>query len=83
MEALIRAIEAENEAKYGPDWRTAMPNEWCWQEFRLIMAIGAAICIAMWLYAHLLLINLPAWTLPASLIIPASFGWFWSLRDLK
>lgn len=83
MEALIQAIEADNEAKYGPNWRIALPNAQCWHEFRWIMFIGFAVCNVFWIYTHLLIIALPAWTLPASLIVPAAFGWFWSLRDLR
>lgn len=88
MEALIQALEAENEAKYGPDWRNAMGNEACWLEFRRIMRMGAAICIAMWVYVQsvalfLPLPHIPGWTLPAMLVFPAAFGWWWSLRHLR
>lgn len=83
MESMLKAIEAQNKAQYGENWRVEMVNERCWNEFRLIMAAGAGICIVYWVYIHLLLMALPWWTLPASLTVPAAVGWFWSLRDLR
>lgn len=81
--SMIEAAERLNEAKHGPNWPTVMHNEWCWNHFRLIFAAGTAICVVLWLYTHLVLISLPAWSLLALLFIPAALGWLEALRHLK